>query len=37
MVDAMEPIMVPPVLKAIVDQAPGVQLESISGPIASTS
>jgi DNA-binding transcriptional LysR family regulator len=31
MIDTLEPILVPPVLKVITEQAPGIQIESISG------
>jgi DNA-binding transcriptional LysR family regulator len=31
MVDALEPILVPPALEIITDKAPGIQIESISG------
>jgi len=31
MIDALEPILVPPVIKIITDQAPGIQIESLSG------
>src|SRR5262245_8771229 len=31
MIDTLEPILVPPVLKVVTEQAPGIQIESISG------
>jgi DNA-binding transcriptional LysR family regulator len=31
MIDALEPILMPPVLKIMIEKAPGIQIESISG------